>query len=326
MTLLRYSTPSDDPKQNLNQVINSIQKTLGLLHQLYLTVSFSNVALQIPLLQRLNSLVVELDNMSKMAEKCNIQVGGSAEVNLIDDGKNPDEFTRDVINGCITKNKITKGKTDALKGLRKHLLEELEEAFPDEVESYREIRALSVALSHHISLCSYLVEMGICQEDDTISDDGDFIGHKASQYFEHLFGEFSASGDLQLGDLVQPSISDDDNMWLTSSPEMEEIKDNVFSMKSDSSPCLDGFKGKFFIYGWNIIKEDLKEAILGFFTGLQLPKSISSTNIVLVPKVNRASSLDQVRPISLCNFLHKRISKILNSRLSDLLSKLISPG
>ncbi|KAL9664208.1 hypothetical protein QQ045_019606 [Rhodiola kirilowii] len=57
---------------------------------------------------------VELDNMSKMAEKCNIQVPVEV-LNLIDDGKNPDEFTRDVINGCITKNKITKGKTDALK-------------------------------------------------------------------------------------------------------------------------------------------------------------------------------------------------------------------
>ncbi|CAM8986695.1 unnamed protein product [Rhodiola kirilowii] len=144
------ATPSDDPKQNLNQVINSIQKTLGLLHQLYLTVSSFNVASQLPLLQRLNSLVVELDNMSKMAENCNIQVPVEV-LNLIDDGKNPDEFTRDVINVCITKNQITKGKTDALKGFRKHLLEELEEAFPDEVESYREIRALSAAESKRLA-------------------------------------------------------------------------------------------------------------------------------------------------------------------------------
>lgn len=35
---------------------------------------------------------------------------------LIDDGKNPDEFTRDVINSCIAKNQVTKGKTDAFKG------------------------------------------------------------------------------------------------------------------------------------------------------------------------------------------------------------------
>ncbi|CAM8946787.1 unnamed protein product [Rhodiola kirilowii] len=153
------ATTSDDPKQNLNQVINSIQKTLGLLHQLYLTVSSFNVASQLPLLQRLNSLVMELDNMSKLAEKCNIQVPMEV-LNLIDDGKNPDEFTRDIINGCITKNQITKGKADAFKGLRKHLLEELEQAFPDEVESYREIRALSAAESKRLAQAQSLLPNG----------------------------------------------------------------------------------------------------------------------------------------------------------------------
>lgn len=47
------ATPIDDPKQNLAQAINSIQKTLGILHQLYLTVSSYNVASQLPLLQRM---------------------------------------------------------------------------------------------------------------------------------------------------------------------------------------------------------------------------------------------------------------------------------
>ncbi|KAG7015809.1 Mediator of RNA polymerase II transcription subunit 10b [Cucurbita argyrosperma subsp. argyrosperma] len=139
------STTVDDSKQNLNQVINSIQKTLGILHQLNLTVSNFNAAYQLPLLQRLNSLVLELDNMVKLSEKCTIQVPMEV-VNLIDDGKNPDEFTRDVLNSCIAKNQSTKGKTDAFKGLRKHLLEELEQTFPDEVESYREIRAASAAV------------------------------------------------------------------------------------------------------------------------------------------------------------------------------------
>ncbi|KAK6162229.1 hypothetical protein DH2020_002070 [Rehmannia glutinosa] len=136
------ATAIDDPKQNLTQVINSIQKTLGILHQLYLTVSSYNVASQLPLLQRMNNLVLELDNMTRLGEKCNIQVPMEV-LNLIDDGKNPDEFTRDMLNGCIAKNQITKGKTDAFKGLRRHLLEELEQAFPDEVEAYREIRATS---------------------------------------------------------------------------------------------------------------------------------------------------------------------------------------
>ncbi|KAL6181257.1 hypothetical protein ACLB2K_047912 [Fragaria x ananassa] len=129
----------DDPKQDLNQVINSIEKTLGLIHQLYLTVSSFNAGSELPF-RCLNALVTELDNMAKLSDKCTIQV--PAEVfNLIDDGKNPDEFTRDVISSCIVKNQITKGKSDTFKSLRKHLLDQLEHAFPDEVESYRDIRA-----------------------------------------------------------------------------------------------------------------------------------------------------------------------------------------
>lgn len=150
---------SEDPKQNLNQVINSIQKTLGLLHQLYLTVSSFNVASQLPLLQRLNVLVSELDNMTKLSEKCNIQVPMEV-LNLIDEGKNPDEFTRDVLNSCIAKNQITKGKTDSFKGLRRHLLEELELAFPDEVESYREIRAASAAESKRLAQAQSILPNG----------------------------------------------------------------------------------------------------------------------------------------------------------------------
>ncbi|KAF3648831.1 Mediator of RNA polymerase II transcription subunit 10a [Capsicum annuum] len=107
-------SPAEESKQNLNQVINSIDKTLGILHQLYLTVSAYNVSSQFPLLQRMNNLVVELDNMARLGEKCNIQVPMEV-LNLIDDGKNPDEFTRDVLNSCISKNQITKGKTDAFK-------------------------------------------------------------------------------------------------------------------------------------------------------------------------------------------------------------------
>ena len=92
--------------------------------------------------------------MIKLGDKCNIQVPMEV-LNLIDDGKNPDEFTRDVLNSCIAKNQITKGKTDAFKGLRKHLLEELDQAFPDEVEAYREIRATSAAVSYKLNcLCS----------------------------------------------------------------------------------------------------------------------------------------------------------------------------
>ncbi|KAJ4969487.1 hypothetical protein NE237_016188 [Protea cynaroides] len=156
---INQSKEVEDPKQNLTHVINSIQKTLGLLHQLHLTVSSFSVASQLPLLQRMNALVSELDTMQKLGENCDIQVPMEV-VNLIDDGKNPDEFTKDVINSCIARNQITKGKTDAFKGLRKHLLEELEQTFPDEVEAYREIRATSAAESKRLAQSQSILPNG----------------------------------------------------------------------------------------------------------------------------------------------------------------------
>lgn len=56
-------SPADDSKQNLNHVINSIQKTLGMLHQLYLTVSSFNVASQLPFLQRMYVPQIHLLNI-----------------------------------------------------------------------------------------------------------------------------------------------------------------------------------------------------------------------------------------------------------------------
>ena len=50
-----------------------------------------------------------------MVLTCTVSMNLLCSVSLIDDGKNPDEFTRDVLNSCIAKDQITKGKTDAFK-------------------------------------------------------------------------------------------------------------------------------------------------------------------------------------------------------------------
>lgn len=62
-----------------------------------------------------------------------------------------------------------------------------------------------------------------------------------------------------------------------------------------------------------------------FFKGDNLPKSVSSTMLVLLPNVKNANSIHQVIPLRLCNFLHKIISKILNDCLCPLLEKIICP-
>ncbi|KAK4395689.1 putative mitochondrial protein [Sesamum angolense] len=67
------------------------------------------------------------------------------------------------------------------------------------------------------------------------------------------------------------------------------------------------------------------EAVTHFFSSGHIPPAINHTYINLIPKSPRAHTVDQFRPISLCNTTYKVISKILANKLKPLLHKIISP-
>ncbi|KAL9660055.1 hypothetical protein QQ045_024865 [Rhodiola kirilowii] len=131
------------------------------------------------------------------------------------------------------------------------------------------------------------------QEDGSYTKDADIIGNDSVRYFQNLFGDFPNTDTDMVTDVMQLRISSDQNSNLTRIPEEEEVKKVVFCTNPASSPGTDGFTGKFFHSCWDIIKEDLVSAIIGFFTGLQIPKLISYAHIDLLPKVKNVSSLDQ---------------------------------
>lgn len=61
-----------------------------------------------------------------------------------------------------------------------------------------------------------------------------------------------------------------------------------------------------------------------FFKSGRMLKEINSARIVLISKVNNNKSLDQFRPVALCNFVYKVITKILENILKHVISDLIS--
>ena len=105
---------------------------------------------------------------------------------------------------------------------------------------------------------------------------------------------------------------------------MAEVKQVVFSMDGESAAGPDGFTGQFFTFAWEVVAEDVYKTILSFFCGAELPRSITVTTVVLIPKVQCPQDFTQYRPISLCNFINKVISRILSDRLAPMLPSLIS--
>lgn len=67
---------------------------------------------------------------------------------------------------------------------------------------------------------------------------------------------------------------------------------------------------------FNVVKTYLEEATL--------PKSITHTNLVLIPKKEAVQTFSDMRPISLSNFLNKVISRVVHERFEEILPRLIS--
>ncbi|KAK3912981.1 Mediator of RNA polymerase II transcription subunit 10 [Frankliniella fusca] len=90
--------------------------------------------------QKIQSLVQGLQEVDKL--KAQVQdVHVPLEVfDYIDSGRNPQLYTKDCIEKALTKNEQVKGKIDAYRKFKAHLLVELNNSFPNELNKYRAIR------------------------------------------------------------------------------------------------------------------------------------------------------------------------------------------
>nr|GEX57656.1 reverse transcriptase [Tanacetum cinerariifolium] len=87
----------------------------------------------------------------------------------------------------------------------------------------------------------------------------------------------------------------------------------------------DGFPNMFYQKYWNFLGVSVCQAVRYFFeTGNMLPE-LNKTLVVFIPKTPAPQTTTHFRPISLCNFIYKIISKVLSNRLKPLMRTIISP-
>ncbi|KAK4384511.1 Retrovirus-related Pol polyprotein from type-2 retrotransposable element R2DM [Sesamum angolense] len=86
------------------------------------------------------------------------------------------------------------------------------------------------------------------------------------------------------------------------------------------------FSSGFFKAAWPVVGEEVSKAIIDFFKTGRLLKQLNATLLTLIPKVRTPHSVAEFRPISCCNVVYKVISKIIVSRIREILDLLISPS
>lgn len=117
---------------------------------------------------------------------------------------------------------------------------------------------------------------------------------------------------------------EEDNRRLMRPVTEEELKEVLGSFQKDKSPGPDGWSIEFFLELYEVLGMDLIQVVEDTRISGRIPASFNSTFIALIPKTDNPATLNEFRPISLCNCIYKIVSKVIARRLKVILSENIS--
>lgn len=95
-------------------------------------------------------------------------------------------------------------------------------------------------------------------------------------------------------------------------------------MANNKVASLDNIPIELYQICWEIMKEDIINLFHDFHTGNLDVSRINYGIITLLPKVEEASKIQQIKPICLLNCLYKWITKTLTIRIEQVVQRLIN--
>lgn len=100
----------------------------------------------------------------------------------------------------------------------------------------------------------------------------------------------------------------------------------MFNTPDDKAPGIDGFNSCFYKHCWEIVGDEVSEAILEVFGTGKILKAINMTTLTLIPKVKCPGNVYEFRPIACCFVLYKCITKLISEKLNSILPDIKSPS
>lgn len=113
-------------------------------------------------------------------------------------------------------------------------------------------------------------------------------------------------------------------MGLEQMPTESEIKSAAFALGPTKAPGPDGITASLIQQNWTAFGPVVNREVLNFFQTGVLAESTGNTHLVLIPKVKAPTMVSEFRPISICNFMYKVISKIIAKRMQPWMNGIIA--
>lgn len=105
----------------------------------------------------------------------------------------------------------------------------------------------------------------------------------------------------------------------------EDVKRIIFSIPDDKAPGSDGFNNSYFYkHYWEVIWENICEAVLEIFKTCKLLKAVNVNTLTLILKLKCLENVTEFRHIVCCNVQYKCITKLLSEILNQVLPDIVS--
>uniref|UniRef100_A0A803QQ31 Reverse transcriptase domain-containing protein n=1 Tax=Cannabis sativa TaxID=3483 RepID=A0A803QQ31_CANSA len=149
---------------------------------------------------------------------------------------------------------------------------------------------------------------------------------------------FSCFFEIQENSNIFNSIRDESDIWLDNAEEIQQafldFYQNLFGTSMSNrhkvfqsvvrAPGPNGFGRSFYHDNSELVVEDVKKAVNNFLSTRKILKEINKTNITLIPKIKCPDSVKDFSPISYCKVIYKAATKVICSRLRNVIPKIVT--
>lgn len=151
------------------------------------------------------------------------------------------------------------------------------------------------------------------------------MNERTIAYFTNLYSatdRLPPIPNLNISYEIRPTIIE--NAKLRTIPSGEEIQTALKSLPTAKAPGIDGITAEMVKHHWSTMREDITAAILHFFNTRRMLRSLNLASLTLIPKIQNPERLEDYRPISCLGVIYKIFSKILTTRLMNILPTTIN--
>jgi hypothetical protein len=142
----------------------------------------------------------------------------------------------------------------------------------------------------------------------------------AFNHFRTQYKAFETENiDVQLNVLqsIPRFFNESDNQNLGKPATLDELKDTIDKLPKEKSPGPDGWTQELFQHFFEIMGLDMLNVVEESRLTGKIPGALNATFFTLIPKISKPVNFSDFKPIALCNFMYKVISKTIVNRLKD---------